>query len=417
MQSPDKKLTLYVTSISEAEATAIDGKRLGRVDIRYHVTDADGATAEATITLVITDQQRKCTTGHVLQVGVRGYTCVACEPGTYEFNNLVCMEVDSLHYINNSAAVEENKRGCGAQKQHRILYNEHGVVEMQAGRRPPPPPPPPHLLHLPPAGAQRRESASMHVHAGHHFALSDRPAVRPSSKHHLFEVILNRGYTSAEYDRADGAGASCPSGGFCHGGLFEPIAQLSGGYGQLGYDRLTNEPLFFKCAGCVTGSVLPSFNAHNCTDGYLNGSNLCATCEADLGYALVLKECINCASHPGMLNFGYGSGWYVVVSAVVTLLWFPILRELVGKRYGATDCAGASHAQPHTPHPVRPSRHYRYKSLYVTNNYVQFVGVFAGYNTPLFGPVRELLEARIEGVAPSSLTLTARSSPRHRCEI
>ena len=48
---------------------------------------------------------------------------------------------------------------------------------------------------------------------------------------------------------------------------------------------------------------------------------------------------------------------------------------------------------------------------------MQFVGVFAGYNTPLFGPVRELLEARIEGVAPSSLTLTARSSPRHRCEI
>ena len=134
VQSPDKKLTLYVTSISEAEATAIDGKRLGRVDIRYRVTDPDGATAEATITLVITDQQRKCTTGHVLQVGVRGYTCVACEPGTYEFNNLVCMEVDSLHYINNSAAVEENKRGCGAQKQHRILYNEHGVVEMQAGR-------------------------------------------------------------------------------------------------------------------------------------------------------------------------------------------------------------------------------------------------------------------------------------------
>ncbi len=254
---------------------------------------------------------------------------------------------------------------------------------------------------------------------GYHFALSDRPAVEAVIRNITSsEVILNRGYTSAEYDRADGAECvPCPSGGFCHGGLFEPIAQLSGGYGQLGYDRLTNEPLFFKCAGCVTGSVLPSFNAHNCTDGYLNGSNLCATCEADLGYALVLKECINCASHPGMLNFGYGSGWYVVVSAVVTLLWFPILRELVGKRYGATDCAGASHAQPHTPHPVRPSRHYRYKSLYVTNNYVQFVGVFAGYNTPLFGPVRELLEARIEGVAPSSLTLTARSSPRHRCEI
>lgn len=277
------------------------------------------------------------------------YTCVACEPGTYEFNNLVCMEVDSLHYINNSAAVEENKLGCGAQKQHRILYNEYGVVEMQAR-----------------SGAQVGVQCT--CMPGYHFALSDRPAVEAVIRNITSsQVILNRGYTSAEYDRADDAECvPCPSGGFCHGGLFEPISQLSGGYGQLGYDRLTNEPLFFKCAGCVTGSVIPSFNAHNCTDGYLNGSNLCATCEADLGYALVLKECVNCASHPGMLNFGYGSGWYVVVSAVVTLLWFPILRELIGKRY---------------------------KSLYVTNNYVQFVGVFAGYNTPLFGPVRELLKA------------------------
>ena len=186
VQSPDKKLTLYVTSISEAEATAIDGKRLGRVDIRYRVTDPDGATAEATITLVITDQQRKCTTGHVLQVGVRGYTCVACEPGTYEFNNLVCMEVVSLHYINRSAAVEENKRGCGAQKQHRILYNEHGVVEMQAGR---------HCHHrrrhhLTSSTSLQRSGAQVGVQCTH-AGLPFRPIRPPGGrgrhpKHHLF---------------------------------------------------------------------------------------------------------------------------------------------------------------------------------------------------------------------------------------
>ena len=206
-----------------------------------------------------------------------------------------------------------------------------------------------------------------------------------------------------------------PSGGFCHGGLFEPISQLSGGYGQLGYDRLTNEPLFFKCAGCVTGSVLPSFSSHNCTDGYLNGSNLCATCEADLGYALVLKECINCASHPGMLNF-VRIGVYVVVSAVVTLLWFPILRELIGKRYGATDCAGASHAQPHTspraslpPLQVQVSvRHEQLRAVRRRLRRLQHAALRAGARAA---------GGSNRGVAPSSLTLTARSSPRHRCEI
>lgn len=138
----------------------------------------------------------------------------------------------------------------------------------------------------------------------------------------------------------NGVCMGCPNGALCNGGALPPIAAV--GFGQLEpvnrsvkgqHVRETNGTThaaaihqFYACNGkercpgsscdCIGGKVVSTDQVASmrCGTGYVD-SPLCAQCDQEADYAMSLGVCTKC-SMPSML--------YFFISAIVSLLWFPI---------------------------------------------------------------------------------------------
>jgi hypothetical protein len=137
------------------------------------------------------------------------------------------------------------------------------------------------------------------------------------------------------YPNALGECVACPYGAHCSGHELLPVAV--DGYGQV---RVTDdgEHVFAECGkkfGCRAGFYRGDVHwPHDCAAGYVNGNTsdswnttrLCSLCDYDSGYFMVSTGCIQC-------DYGAGNAWYLILTAVTVLFWFPLLRELVGARF------------------------------------------------------------------------------------
>ena len=108
------------------------------------------------------------------------------------------------------------------------------------------------------------------------------------------------------------------------------------------------------CEGCQPGRIgtlswnvsrnYASYAPHTCSDGHKNGSALCSQCEE--GYASFHKKCRRC-------GLGAGHIVYLLLPLAVTLVYFPVLRNL---------CA------------------VKFKSLYTILPFLQFLGVYSDFD-------------------------------------
>ena len=88
------------------------------------------------------------------------------------------------------------------------------------------------------------------------------------------------------------------------------------------------------CEGCQPGRIgtlswnvsrnYASYAPHTCSDGHKNGSALCSQCEE--GYASFHKKCRRC-------GLGAGHIVYLLLPLAVTLVYFPVLRNLSAVKF------------------------------------------------------------------------------------
>ena len=216
-----------------------------------------------------------CASGYVLELFEGSLTCTPCQPGTFEVSHRLCQIADRFSFV-----------------------------------------PEPAMNH------SMRCNASMEVLD---------PLFTDGS---LYLKRLEGAVSSAQclciegFYFADGACQTCPEGAVCPGAMLMPIADI--GFGQLvwtnGTRQLTN---FYPCTGlercpgsdcdCIGGAVISAMDVtpQRCADGYVQGSPLCAKC--DDGYANSLGVCTECTMP---------STTYLLISLVVTLLWFPVFAKV-----------------------------------------------------------------------------------------
>ena len=167
----------------------------------------------------------------------------------------------------------------------------------------------------------------------------------------------------------------CPDEAECHGANFPPVAKK--GYGQITTNGKNNGGKnFFKCPNfqecvvdsdacdCLGGSVNMTTletTPFECSveGGYAHGANLCGKCDASQGFALQGRLCVECT----LGNSDNGGGVaYVALAIIVVLCWFPILRDLITKRF---------------------------RSMYTTTSFLQYLGVYSGFDIPWRNGLRE----------------------------
>lgn len=161
----------------------------------------------------------------------------------------------------------------------------------------------------------------------------------------------------------------CPSEADCYGANFPPVAKK-------GYGQVESSKHFFRCPNyeecvvdsdacdCLGGSV--NMTALEATPfacsikgGYAYGANLCGKCDASQGFARQGRRCAECTL--GNSDNG-GGGAYAAFAIIVVLCWFPILRDLITNRF---------------------------RSMYTTTSFLQYLGVYSGFDIAWKNGLRE----------------------------
>ena len=185
-----------------------------------------------------------------------------------------------------------------------------------------------------------------------------KPSVRGTSRS---DCTCRPDYYALNSTSSDPECLPCPRGARCLGHTLQPMAD--DGFAQL-LDAQGPQPIFHECTnnGCLRGTYRQGvLRPYTCAQGYRtwNESRLCSLCTEEDGYAMVINRCIVC-------DYGLHSGWYFVLALMSVLFWFPLLRELVG---------------------------HRFKSLYVSIPYLQFLGIFASFGVPFGLSFSDTLDA------------------------
>ena len=336
----------------------VEAEGLGRAEIWL-------SSAAASLTYIIhvhVSPPNPCAAGTILALDERGQqTCTACEPGTFEFSNRICVAVDSRHYIpiTGATAQDVSRYPCPPRTQVSDIFVEtvDGVDEVR--------------VQLRTGGANESDCRCA---AGTYEVRYD--GGRPGA-----------GILAAGSDSASNASAAvceeCPDGALCLGASLQPIARagytvqephkaraytmhlLSGALCGLSadsehlvwhrYGLLANATgtSFYPCVGvgrcpgprcdCIGGSHSQNGTTLvQCGDGYIEGSPMCALCTP--GYAKTMGECRFCDGE---------SDLFFWASLVVVLAWFPLVGWACEK----------------------------WESLEITIGFVQFLGLYANFQT------------------------------------